>query len=257
MSDKTKSKRGVQDENGDDEQRFAKAKRHDIVPTDAEVDLKLAQKLDDILKLGTTRKPRFHTNRARQKVSDGSANGGGGDDDDGAVIKSKPAKSKNKNLSKKELRDRLLQKYDTLVPELDPKRPNVKVVKVLSAGDSVDLAKAHAQKQIENQLKLGSVAGNQKAHLEGIDSFHEAFEMSTEGFARRKSSLRNRSQTDDVDSLPECNNNSSSNKKTVRFSQKISVRFDPKDRVSGPKRVSISDDSDVSSGSYEERSSGL
>lgn len=166
-----------------EEEKFLKAKRHDIEPPMADVDIRLAEKLDNILKISDTRKPKFFTNKPKTNVTSFNAR---------ELIKNSSPKNspqsdkiKLRNLSKEELKERLLKKYDTLVPELDPKRPTVNVVKVLTASQSIELAKSQARKQLDRQLELNSVSGNQQAFKKGLDSFrfNDGYEMPAKSFS--------------------------------------------------------------------------
>lgn len=148
------------------EERKTKIKRHDIEVPTAEVDINLANKLDSILNIGGAPKPRFLTNKPKSSSENGSI--------DTIKLESdnlKNEKLKSRGLTKEELRKRLLSRYDTLVPDLDLKRPNVRVVKVLSATESIELGKIQAKKQIERQLLLASVSGNQKTQALGLKAF--------------------------------------------------------------------------------------
>lgn len=160
-----------------DESRFPKVKRHDIELPIAEVDIKLAEKLDSILRLGELRKPRFFTNRA--KSSDKKAT----EQTIFAVAASETTgkQLQRRNLSKKELEERLSGRYDTLAPELDKNRHKVKVVKVLSATESMKLAENEAKKQLNRDLQMNSVSGNRSAILKGKG----AFEFSSDGLIER------------------------------------------------------------------------
>lgn len=174
MSDNNRTKNSL-DEDGECDVRKAKAKRHDIeLPSSADVDISLANKLDNILNVSGTTKPRFFTNKPKTSSENSSSftkvesvNIGNG-------------RLKARCLSKEELRQRLIKNYDTLVPELDPERPTVRVVKVLSTTEAIELGKIQAKKQLVQQLELNSVSGNQNAHANGLVGFrfNDGYEMS-------------------------------------------------------------------------------
>lgn len=184
------------DEDGDqqetdgctNDERATKAKRHDIEVPVAEVDIKLAEKLDNILKVSDTRKPRFFMNKPKatstNKVNCSTelADINTGDSNDDKI------RLKHKDFTKEQLRQRLSEKYETLVPELDSKRPTVKLVKILSATESLELGKKEAKKQLEHQLELNSVRGNQQARRDGIGSFrfHDGYELPPKCFTSGK-----------------------------------------------------------------------
>lgn len=163
------------------ERRVTKAKRHELELPVADVDVKLAEKLDNILKLGDNVGRRFLTNRTRTrdvsdrtKVIDNS-------------IKESDSGSRGltpRNLTKDELKERLKSKYDTLVPELDSRRQTLKNFKVLSTRESIQLAKVQAKKQLERQLELSSVSGNHLAHKRGLSSFrfNDGYEIPSKSF---------------------------------------------------------------------------
>lgn len=158
--------------------RATKAKRHDLEPPPMEdVDIKLAQKLDSILKVSETRKPKFFMNRTRTNADvrvDEPTSAHTGNEHH--------SKLRPRNLSKEELKERLLRKYETLVPELDPQRPKVNLIKIISAGESIELAKNQAKRQLERQFELNSVSKNQEAFIKGLSSFrfNDGYEMPTE-----------------------------------------------------------------------------
>lgn len=136
---------------GIDERRSAKVTRTELELPTAEVDIKLAEKLDSLLKLDGPSNPKFLTNRVNIHVRENGT---------------KPAPEvslKRRELTKDEIRERVARRYATLVPELDASRPKVRVVKVLSTRESIQLGKDQAQKQLERQLELNSVSGNQNA----------------------------------------------------------------------------------------------
>lgn len=161
---------GEEEEAGGGEEkndRLTKARRHDVdLPTTADADIKLAEKLDCLLKIGTNNKRRYHTNKPLEKTNHlATANGSG---------------LKPRNLTKLEVKERIAKKYsDNLAPELDPQRSSVKVVKVLSASESIELAKSQARKQLERQLELSSISKNQLAQKTGLDTFkfNDGYEM--------------------------------------------------------------------------------
>lgn len=166
----------------DDNERPPKAKRHDIELPVADVDIKLADKLDNLLRIRNTRKPKFSLNKPKGN----SPNSDRGLDQ---------IKLQSKNLTREDLRERLLKKYDTLVPELDPKRPQVKLVKILSAKESIELGKEQAKKQLQHQLELSSISGNRLAHANGIPSsfkIYDGYEMPPRCFVAGKKSLLRR-----------------------------------------------------------------
>lgn len=148
----------------------------------AEADTRLAEKLDECLKISDARRARFFMNKPKcdthkdkNRISPAVGN------------LNETGKLKPKNLTKEELRERLLKKYGSLVPELDPKRPSVKLV-VLSATESLEMAKTEARKQLDDQLKLSSVSGSQRAQKDGLDSFKfkDGYEMPPKGFYCKK-----------------------------------------------------------------------
>lgn len=163
----------------DKEERITKAKRHDLEPPMAAVDIKLAEKLDNILKLGGTRKPKFFTNKLQTARTSNLENSPIEKHSTKDTCITNNHKIEPRNLSPDELKERLLKKYDTLVPELDPKRPKVRLIKILSASESIELAKSQARKQMEQQMELNSVAGNQQAYISGTGSFifRDGYEM--------------------------------------------------------------------------------
>lgn len=152
------------DDEADEGARSVKAKRHDFNIPSAEVDINLAEKLDKLLSIGSChRKPKFLTNRTKnnsETTSDIIKN----------VLPPKldPTSSqadnpiKLRNLSKEKLKERLV-KYDSLLPELDPKRPSVKLIKVLTIKESLELGQREAKRQLEQQMQLNSVSGNRAA----------------------------------------------------------------------------------------------
>lgn len=160
--------------------KLLKAKRHDIeLPSMAEVDIRLAEKLDSLLSLGSNKeeKPRFFLNKLRSTSSDTSSQLEDNNVSKEKILpligaqKSLSSEFKPRNLSSDQLKERLLKKYDTLVPELRPDSTNVKPVKILSAKESIELARDQARKQLERQMELGSIYGNQLAHDKGTGSF--------------------------------------------------------------------------------------
>lgn len=154
-------------------------KRHDVEPPMAEVDIKLAEKLDRCLNISATRKPRFFMNKPK-----------------GATAKSPTDKLKDldtgslkpRNLTPEEIKQRVAKHYDTLAPELDPKRTKVKLVKVLSAKESLELGKDEARRQLNDQLKLSSVGGNRTALVNGTDSFkfNDGYETQSKHFYSKR-----------------------------------------------------------------------
>lgn len=142
-------------------QRSCKVKRVEPDVPIAEVDIKLAEKLDSILKLDGPSKPKFLTNKPKtaDKVQVSELHKG-----------SEPSLMR-RNLTREEIKERVTRKYDTLVPELDPNRPRVRVVKILSARESIELGKDQAHKQMERQLELNSVSGNQSAQKSLFERF--------------------------------------------------------------------------------------
>lgn len=158
------AKKSIEDDHP--ECRPSKAKRHDLEPPPTDdVDTKLAERLDNILKVSETRKPKFFMNKPRVGPDTKSNH---------LVVNDNINQSRKltkRNLSKSELNERLIKRYETLVPELDPQRPKVNVVKVLSVTESLEMAKSQAKRQLDRQLELNSVAKNQQAHQHGLGSF--------------------------------------------------------------------------------------
>lgn len=169
------------------EERSSKAKRHDVEVPMAEVDIKLAAKLDNLLKISNS-KPRFLTNKTKESCPNTT--------ETSATSKREQSRTgptlKSRNLTKDELQERLIQKYDTLVPELDPGRHKIKVVKILTASESIELGKDQARKQMERQLELSSVFGNQQAHKSGFKSFkfNDGYETPTSSKGDNSKSVR-------------------------------------------------------------------
>ena len=186
------------DSSPNDCEKLVKAKRHDVqLPDVASVDHKLAEKLDSLLSLGSdtkaqrAAKPKFFLHKLRSSSNDDTAQSSDNDISKEKILPiighDDPAsKMKPRNLTKEELRERLLKKYDTLVPELDPNRPkDIKVVKILTSKESIELAKEQAKKQLERQIHLSSVYENQQAHSTGLASFrfNDGYELPDRKFA--------------------------------------------------------------------------
>lgn len=155
--DKSCLKKPFEEEEEDEkEKKYTKAKRHGVEVSIADVDIKLAEKLDNVLKVSfNSRKPKFLTNKLKDK-----------NDMSTSLHKSneeQQAKLIQKDFTKEQLKQRLLTKYETLVPELDPNRARVRLVKILSASESIELGKDQARKQMERQLELSSISKNQEA----------------------------------------------------------------------------------------------
>lgn len=220
MSDKVRTKIALDEDEGCDERRRSKAKRHEIeLPDSADVDINLANKLDQILNVSSKQTPRFFTNKPRAAAENGSS----------GRTKIEPVnivngRLKARCLTREELRQRLIKKYDTLVPELDPKRPNVRVVQVLSATEAVELGKIQARKQLERQLELNSVSGNQNAHANGLKGFrfNDGYEMpmNNDRTDHKNTSIRTKIK----DKLKIKSSSSKQNSKTVRFDDNVSHR---------------------------------
>lgn len=177
------------DEDESSEERIAKAKRHDIeLPPSADVDINLAEKLDSMLSISSTRKPRFLTNRPKSSTKNESQSSS-------KIELNVPENGqlKARCLTKEELKKRLLKNYETLVPDLDPKRPNVRVVKILSATEALKMGKAQAKKQLERQLQLNSVSGNRNARANGLKEFrfNDGYEMSMDGDKKEQKNDKN------------------------------------------------------------------
>lgn len=214
-----------EDEINEDD-RCAKIKRHDIdiAPT-ADVDNKLAEKLDSLLKINISNKRRFKTNKPRSDRGDESRTVSD------AVVDGQQSTLKQRNLTKEELRERLVKKYDTLVPELDPKRTSVRVVEVLSANESIELGKDQARKQLHREMELNSVSGNQLAYKKGLQSFkfNDGYELTMKNFAT-KNTKQNQSATSGLSSALRDNRNRSptvsKSSKSVGFASAVSYRSD-------------------------------
>jgi len=144
-----------EEEEKPESERCTKAKRYDFEVATSDFDLKLAQKLDSMLNINSN-KPRFLMNKPKAKPTCRP--------DDIVKENASHGKMKQRNLTKEEMRQRLVRNHDTLVPELDSKRLQVKVVKVMSAVESMELGKVQARKQIERELELNSISGNQQAY---------------------------------------------------------------------------------------------
>lgn len=178
-----------------DRGRASKVKKRDVELPMAEADLRLAEKLDSCLRIGDARRTRFSTNKPRVATKPSVA-------DDKQAISSDGTDRlvmgsiKRRNLTRDELRERLASRYDTLVPELDPKRTSVKLVKVLSARESVEMGKEQAKKQLIDQMELNSISGNQRAFVDGIDSFrfNDGYEMPCKHFYSKRFQVFQRSK---------------------------------------------------------------
>lgn len=173
--------KSVRDE--DDEEsasRSAKAKRVDIEAPIADVDIKLAEKLDNLLKISSNAKPKFLTNKTKsdhhKACNTTEAN---------TVVRETIIyeKLKPRNLTKEELTERILKKYDTLVSENDPRRSKENV-KFLSTSESIELGRDQARRQTERQLRLNSISGNQAASRDGLKGFkfNDGYEMPAKRF---------------------------------------------------------------------------
>lgn len=163
----------------DDKPKASKVNKHDLDLPTAEADIKLAEKLDSCLKLSEAR---FFTNKpkASPSIKDKLIS---------LKIKSTDhSKMREKEKTKEQIAKRLISKYDSLVPELDPLRTKIKVVKVLSAKESLEMAKEQAKKQLVDQMELNSISGNQRAHVCGLDTFkfNDGYEMPYKSFYSKK-----------------------------------------------------------------------
>lgn len=209
------------------EERKVKAKRHDIeLPPSAVVDVNLAEKLDSILSVSSTRKPRFLTNKPKSTTKNESQSS--------SKIESKSPEHgqlKARCLTVKELEQRILKNYETLVPHLDPKRSKVKVVKILSATEALEMGKAQAKKQLERQLHLNSVSGNQNARVNGLKEFrfNDGYEMSMNG--DKQDQRNDESVTSKIRDKPKIHLESSSEQKSksVRFDDHVTYHTDDED----------------------------
>lgn len=204
-------------------ERCIKAKRHDIdINPTADVDTKLAEKLDSLLRINVPHKSRFKTNKPRSDESRSVSN---------RIVGGEETTLKHRNLTKKELKERLVKKYDTLVPELDPRRTEVKVVEILSANESIELGKEQARKQLQRELEISSVSGNRSAYKTGLKAFrfNDGYESTMKNFAT-KNTNQNQSATSGLSSALK-NNPSGSSKasKSVAFAESVSQQKDAGD----------------------------
>lgn len=205
----------------DDEDRFTKAKRHDVELPVADSDIKLAQKLDSILKLGKSRKPRFYTYKPRDSGQNQNASVTG----HLAQEANTPERiMQRRNLTKQELEERLAKHYDTLIPELDKNRPVVRVVKILSATESMKLAENVAKKQLARELELSSVSGNRLAHEKGIGAFR--FEEDCDEPSKKKDMI-DAKEKEKSPPPPKINTSSATQEESMKPAQcrKKTVRF--------------------------------
>lgn len=150
--------------------RVTKARRADIEIPVEEVDIRLADKLDSLLRISDTKKPKYFLNKPKQQGNSRLAEQTKKSDTNSLPVL-EMCKLKPKNLSKEELRERLLKKYDTLVPELAPRTHLVTQMRILTTKESLDLARDQSKKQLERQMALNSVSGNRNALINGIDTF--------------------------------------------------------------------------------------
>lgn len=139
--------------------QYSKVTRRDVDIPEAELaDLKLAEKLDSVLKLKETSKPKFVPNKLNNKPPFSY-----GKEHQTTVLKKEEKATPDKNESVDERLRRFCKRYETLAPELDPKRDTVRVVKVLSNAESISMARVQAKKEYERDLYLNSVMGNLRA----------------------------------------------------------------------------------------------
>lgn len=185
--------------------RTTKAKKVNFELPSADVDLKLAEKLDSILKISNNTKPKFYSNKSKQGAQEKCSTN---------ITSNQHLKPRN--LSKEELHERVLKKYDTLVSEKDTDLPKKKII-FLSTTESVEVGKDQARKQLERQLELNSVSGNQAATKYGIQGFkfNDGYEMPSRYF----SDVNHTFISDDPGgSALEQGQKSQKNSKSVRFS---------------------------------------
>lgn len=173
------------EDDGDQNERSAKAKRFDFELPMADVDIKLAEKLDNILKISSNTRPKFLTNKTKPRTQESACNTTN-------IVRENinPSKLKPRNLTKEELNERVLKKYDTLVPKEDPRRPKM-AVKFLSTTESIELGRVEAKRQLERQLELNSISGNQAAIKNGLKGFRfrDGYEKPTEHFSHHSNHL--------------------------------------------------------------------
>lgn len=152
--------------------KIAKVQRREVDISTADVDIRLAEKLD-ALQINAQKRNRFSINKPRPS------------DKQNPVDKVVEGHLKRRNLSKEELKHRLANRYDTLIPELDPERKPVRLVTILSASESLELGREQAKKQIEQQLTTSSVSGNQAAARDGSRgvTFRDGYELPQEAFS--------------------------------------------------------------------------
>lgn len=210
-------------------ERCPKIKRHDIdVTPTAEVDTRLAEKLDSLLSISNPHKSRFRTNKPRSPRNDTARA-----TLDTTIIEEQ-ASLKQRNLTKDQLRDRLIKRYDTLVPELDPNRTKIKVVEILSANESIKLGRDQARKQLQRELEINSVSGNQSAYKTGLRGFkfNDGYELTMKNFAT-KNINRNEFSASPLSSVLKDKRKGSSTKskvsKSVGFSDNVSELRDSRD----------------------------
>lgn len=213
-----------------DNERCIKVKRHDIdiAPT-ADVDAKLAEKLDSLLKIDNPHKSRFKTNKPRPSQADESRTV------TDKTVSPEQTKLIQRNLTKEELKERLIKKYDTLVPELDPKRTKVKVVEIFSANESIRLGKDQARKQLQRELEINSVSGNQSAYKTGLKAFkfNDGYELTMKNFATKRTDQNELASKSSLSSAlkNKCSGSSTKPKasKSVGFSDNVSQMKDVRD----------------------------
>lgn len=124
--------------------RLTKVNRIELDAPIADIDLRLAEKLDRILKIGGPNKSKFFINKPKERI--------------GETVELSTDKLKRRNFSKEELKERVARRYDTLVDSSGWHKP--RVVKVLTASESVELGRDQAIKQIEREMEMNSVSGN-------------------------------------------------------------------------------------------------
>lgn len=152
-----------------EENRSSKVKRHEFdLPPSELVDVNLANKLDSILRLQDklNSKPKFVPNKTRQELRPTNFSG-------------EPDKISLRRDLACTCKEELFKKYDTLTPELDPKRPNVKMMKLLSINESLKLARDEAEKQMDREMYLNTVSGNLCAQKKKAKKFvfNDGYEM--------------------------------------------------------------------------------
>lgn len=222
-SKKTESRVKLLRDDEVENERCIKAKRHDIdISPTADVDAKLAEKLDSLLRIHVPHKSRFKTNKPRSDESPSVSN---------KIVIGEKNTLKHRDLTKEELRERLLKKYDTLVPELDPKRTKVKVVEILSANESIELGREQARKQLQRELEIGSVSGNRSAYKTGLKAFkfNDGYGSTMKNFATKNINQNQLATSGLSSALKISPSGTSKASKSVAFAENVSQQKDPGD----------------------------